>query len=53
MINVSSKKYIEGTLMIKNDLSGFEPYFKDKWRDELFKNIKIFIKDKKLYMKHL
>ena len=29
-------------------MSGFEPYFKDKWREELFKNIKIFIKDENL-----
>ena len=39
--------YIEGTLLIRYDLTGFENYFKGKEEQELFNNIKIFIKDGK------
>ena len=39
--------YTEGTLLIRYDLIGFEEFFKDKEQEELFKNIKIFIKNEK------
>jgi len=39
--------YTEGTLLIRYDLIGFEDFFKDKEQEELFKNIKIFIKNEK------
>ena len=39
--------YVEGTFLIRYDLSGFEQFFKDKEQQELFNNIKIFIKDEK------
>ena len=40
--------YIEGSLLIRYDLTGFEPYFKTKEeQQELFNSIKIFIKDEK------
>ena len=39
--------YIEGTLLIKYDLTGFEKFFKGKEEQELFNNIKIFIKNEK------
>jgi len=39
--------YIEGTLLVRYDLSGFEKDFTGKDQKELFKNIKIFIKDSK------
>ena len=38
--------FIEGTLLVRYDLSGFEPYFKNQMLNELLKNIKVFIKDK-------
>ena len=44
--------YIEGTILIRYDLTGFEKYFQGKEQTELFKNIKIFIKNsngKKIY----
>ena len=44
--------YIEGTILIRYDLTGFEKYFQGNEQTELFKNIKIFIKnsnDKKIY----
>ena len=37
--------YLEGTLLIKYDLTGFENDYKGNDQVELFKNIKIFIKD--------
>ena len=39
--------YVSGALQIRYHLSGFEKYFKGKEQEELFKNIKIFIKDEK------
>ena len=40
--------YLEGTLLIRYDLTGYEPYFKtEKEQQELFNSIKIFIKDEK------
>ena len=44
--------YIEGTILIRYDLTGFEKYFQGKEQTELFKNIKVFIKNsngKKIY----
>ena len=38
--------YLDGTLLVRYDLTGFEPYFKNQMLNELLKNIKIFIKDK-------
>ena len=35
----------KGTLLIRYDLTGFENYFKNSDQVELFKNIKIFVKD--------
>ena len=45
----SQELYIEGTLLIRYDLTGFENDFKGTDQEELFKNIKIFIKDEKGY----
>ena len=39
--------YLEGTLLIRYDLIGFENYFKGQEQQELFNNIKIFIKNDK------
>ena len=39
--------YIEGNLLVKYDLTGFEKDFKDNEQKELFKNIKVFIKNEK------
>ena len=39
--------YLEGTLLIRYDLSGFERFFRGKEEQELFNNIKIFIKNEK------
>ena len=39
--------YIEGTLLIKYDLSGFEKDFPGNEQNTLFKNIKVFIKNEK------
>ncbi len=39
--------YLEGTVLIRYDLTGFEDYFKGKEQQELFNNIKIFIKNEK------
>ena len=36
--------YMEGTLLVKYDLTGFEKYFQGNDQTELFKNIKVFIK---------
>ena len=41
----SQELYIEGTLLIRYDLTGFERDFKGNEQNELFKNIKIFVKD--------
>ena len=38
--------FIQGTLLVRYDLTGFEPFFKNQMLNELLKNIKIFIKDK-------
>ena len=38
--------FVEGTLLVRYDLTGFEPYFKNQMLNELLKNIKVFIKDK-------
>ena len=43
----SQELYIEGTLLIKYDLTGFEKDFQGDAQNELFKNIKIFIKNEK------
>ena len=37
--------YTEGAIQVRYDLSGFEEYFKGKDQEELFKNIKVFIKN--------
>ncbi len=39
--------YMQGTLLIKYDLTGYEDYFKGQDQQELFNSIKIFIKDEK------
>ena len=39
--------YFEGSLLIRYDLSGFERDFPQNRQQELFKNIKIFVKDEK------
>ena len=39
--------YMEGTLLIRYDLIGYENFYKGNAEIELFKNIKIFIKDEK------
>ena len=39
--------YIEGTILIRYDLTGFEKDFQGNNQTELFKNIKIFIKTEK------
>ena len=39
--------YIEGALLIRYDLTGFEDFFKGKEQEQLFNNIKIFIKNEK------
>jgi hypothetical protein len=39
--------YIEGTLLIRYDLTGFENYFKGEEQQELFNNIKVFVKNAK------
>ena len=39
--------FMEGTLLVRYDLTGFEEFFKDKEQQELFNNIKISIKDEK------
>ena len=39
--------YIEGTLLIRYDLTGFEDIFKGKEQEQILNNIKIFIKDEK------
>ena len=39
--------YLEGTLLIRYDLTGFEDFFKGKEQQELFNSIKIFIKNEK------
>ena len=39
--------YLEGTLLIRYDLIGFENYFKGQEQQELFNNIKICIKNDK------
>ena len=43
----SQELYIEGTLLVRYDLTGFEKDFQGKDQEELFKNIKIFVKDEK------
>ena len=44
----SQELYLEGTLLVRYDLTGFENDFRDaNSQEELFKNIKIFIKDDK------
>ena len=45
----SQELYIEGTLLIRYDLTGFEDDYKGTDQEELFKHIKIFIKDEKGY----
>ena len=45
----SQEIYIEGTLLVRYDLTGFEDDFKGIEQEELFKNIKIFIKDENGY----
>ena len=39
--------FIEGNLLVKYDLTGFEKDFKGNEQKELFKNIKVFIKNEK------
>ena len=39
----SQEFYIEGTLLVKYDLSGYEKDFNEKEQQNLFKNIKVFI----------
>ena len=39
--------YMQGTLLIKYDLTGYEDYFKGQDQQELFNSIKIFIKNEK------
>ena len=39
--------YTEGAIQVRYDLTGYEPYFKGKEQEELFNNIKIFIKNTK------
>ena len=39
--------YVEGSLMIRYDLTGFENFFRGKEQEDLFKNIKIFIRNEK------
>ena len=39
--------YLEGTLLIRYDISGFEKYFKGTKQDEFFHNIKILVKNEK------
>ena len=39
--------YFEGTILIRYDLTGFEKDFIGNDREELFRNIKIFVKDDK------
>ena len=39
--------YTNGAIQVRYDLNGHENYFKGKELDELFKNIKIFIKNEK------
>ena len=44
----SQELYLEGTLLVRYDLTGFENDFRDaNSQEELFKNIKIFIRDDK------
>ena len=44
----SQELYMEGTLLVRYDLTGFENDFKDQAsQEELFKSIRIFIKDEK------
>ena len=44
----SQELYMEGTLLVRYDLTGFERDFKDPAsQEELFKSIKVFIKDEK------
>ena len=42
-----TETYIEGALLIRYDLTGFEDFFKGKEQEQLFNNIKIFIKNEK------
>ena len=39
--------YVEGSLLIKYDLTGFEKEYDENEQKNLFKNIKVFIKDNK------
>ena len=39
--------YLQGTLLVRYDLTGYEDYFKGPDEQELFNSIKIFIKDSK------
>ena len=39
--------YEEGSLLIRYDLTGFENFFRGKEQEELFKNIKVFVKNEK------
>ena len=44
----SQELYMEGTLLVRYDLTGFENDFKDQAsQEELFRSIKVFIKDEK------
>ena len=43
----SQELYMEGTLLIRYDLTGFEKDYQGDAQAELFKNIKIFVKDEK------
>ena len=43
----SQELYMEGTLLIRYDLTGFEKDYQGDAQTELFKNIKIFVKDEK------
>ena len=39
--------YLQGTLLVRYDLNGYQEYFKGTDEQELFKSIKIFIKNEK------
>ena len=39
--------YLEGAVLIRYDLTGYEPFFKGPEQNQLFNSIKVFIKDEK------
>ena len=43
----SQELYLEGTILVRYDLTGFEKDFQENAQAELFKNIKIFVKNEK------